>query len=79
METRQNTVRYPYCNAGRTVLGDVVEVVPADDEGAVHFGGDDLASQDTATDGDVASEGALLVCADVREHSSLSNRTDAPM
>lgn len=43
------------------VLGDVVEVVPADDEGTVHLGGDDGAGQDTATDGDETGEGALLV------------------
>lgn len=45
----------------RTVLGDVVEVVPSDDESAGHFGGHNLASQDTATDGHIAGEGALLV------------------
>ena len=45
----------------RTVLGDVVEVVPSDDEGTGHLGGDNTASEDTATDGDVAGEGALLV------------------
>lgn len=44
------------------VLGDVVEVFAADDEGTVHLGGNDGAGQDTATDGDVAGEGALLVC-----------------
>lgn len=44
------------------VLGDEVEILPADDEGAVHLGGDDSAGQDTATDGDEAGEGALLVC-----------------
>lgn len=44
-----------------TVLGDVVEVVPADDDGVLHLGGDDDALQDAATDGDVAGEGALLV------------------
>lgn len=44
------------------VLGDVVEVVAADDEGAVHFGGDDSTSQDTSTDGDKTSERTLLVC-----------------
>lgn len=38
-----------------------MEVVPSDNESAVHFGGDDLASQDTATDGDLTGEGALLV------------------
>ena len=45
----------------RTVFGDVVEVVAADNDGARHLGGNDTASEDTATDGDVASEGALLV------------------
>ena len=45
-----------------TVLADVVEVVPADDDGTLHLTGrDDLSLQDTATDGDVSSEGALLV------------------
>jgi hypothetical protein len=46
------------------VLGDEVEVLAADDEGAVHLGGHDGAGQDTTTDGDEASEGALLVCAE---------------
>lgn len=44
------------------VLGDEVEVLAADDDGTVHLGGDDGAGQDTATDGDETSEGALLVC-----------------
>lgn len=44
------------------VLGDVVEVFTADDNGTVHLGGHDAASQDTATDGDLTDEGALLVC-----------------
>jgi hypothetical protein len=43
------------------VLGDVVEVLAADDDGTVHLGGDNTAGQDTATDGDETSEGALLV------------------
>lgn len=43
------------------VLGDVVEVLATDDDGAVHLGGDDGAGQDTATDGNLAGEGALLV------------------
>lgn len=47
----------------RTVLGDVVEIVPSDDEGTGHLRRDDTASQDTSTDGNVAGEGALLVCA----------------
>lgn len=46
------------------VLGDVVEVFTADDDGTVHLGRDDTAGQDTATDGDQTGEGALLV--DVR-------------
>jgi len=44
------------------VLGDEVKVLAADDQGAVHLGGDDGAGKDTATDGDETSEGALLVC-----------------
>ncbi len=46
------------------VLGDVVEVFAADDDGAVHLGGHNTAGQDTATDGDKTGEGALLVCRD---------------
>lgn len=46
----------------RTVLGDVVEVVAADDEGAGHLGRDDTAGEDAATDRDIARERALLVC-----------------
>lgn len=44
------------------VLGDEVKVLAADDEGTMHLGGDDGTGQDTATDGDLAGEGALLVC-----------------
>jgi len=39
-----------------------VEVLAADDECAVHLGGNDGAGEDTATDGDLAGERALLVC-----------------
>lgn len=46
----------------RTVFGDVVQVVAADDDSTGHLGRDDTASHDTATDGDIAGEGALLVC-----------------
>lgn len=49
------------------VLGDVVEVFTADDDGTVHLGGNNAASQDTATDGDLTDEGALLVCSVVSE------------
>lgn len=44
------------------VLGDVVEVFTADDDGTVHLGRDDTAGKDTTTDGDLADEGTLLVC-----------------
>jgi len=39
-----------------------VEVFTADDQSAVHFGGDDRAGQDTAADADETGEGAFLVC-----------------
>ena len=44
------------------VFGDEVEVLAADDEGAVHFGGDDGAGEDAATDADETGEGTFLVC-----------------
>lgn len=44
------------------VFGDKVEVLAADDQRAVHLGGNDGAGQDTATDRDEPGEGALLVC-----------------
>ena len=44
------------------VFGDEVEIFATDDEGSVHFGRHNSASEDTATDGDFASEGAFLVC-----------------
>ena len=43
------------------VLGDEVQVLTADDAGAVHFGADDGAGEDAAADGDEAGEGAFLV------------------
>lgn len=39
-----------------------MEILAADDDCAVHFGGDDGASENTSADGDEASEGAFLVC-----------------
>ena len=54
------------------VFGDEVEVFSADDEGSVHLGGDDGSGQDTATDGDEAGEGALLVCNESASVSSSS-------
>jgi hypothetical protein len=44
------------------VLGDEVKVFSANDEGAVHLGGNDRSGQDTATDGDETGEWTLLVC-----------------
>ena len=44
------------------VFGDEVEVFAANDKGSVHFGGDDGACKNTATDRDFASERAFLVC-----------------
>lgn len=44
------------------VLGDEVKILSTDDKGAVHLGGYNGSSEDTATDGDLAGEGALLVC-----------------
>ena len=56
------------CGQRLTVLGDVVEVVPTDDKRAGHFGRYDTAGQDAATDGDVASEWALLVCSKLKKY-----------
>jgi hypothetical protein len=47
-----------------SVFGDEVEVFSANDECAVHLGGNDGAGQDTATDGDETGEWALLICDD---------------
>jgi len=43
------------------ILLDVVEVVPPDDNGALHLSRSDEALEDLAADGNVAREGALLV------------------
>ena len=43
------------------VFRDEVEVFAADDQGAMHFGGDDSASKDTASDRHFTSERALFV------------------
>ena len=44
------------------VFWDEMEVLSADDEGSVHLGGNNSTGQDTATDRDITSEWALLVC-----------------
>ena len=43
------------------VLGDKVKVVTTDNDGALHFDGDNSTSEDTSTNADVTSEGTLLV------------------
>ena len=43
------------------VFGNEVEVFAADDEGAMHLGGDHGAGEDAPADGDHASERTLLV------------------
>lgn len=43
------------------VLGDVVEVFTADDEGTVHLGGNNLSGKDTAANAHGTGEGALVV------------------
>lgn len=44
-----------------TVLLNVVQVVPSDDDCSLHLGGHDLTDQDSSSDGNISSEGALLV------------------
>jgi hypothetical protein len=44
-----------------TVLGNVVKVIPAYDDGALHLVGNDLSLENTSADGNVSGEGALLV------------------
>ena len=44
-----------------TVLGNVVQIIPSDNNGSLHLGGDDLSLQNSSTDRNVSSEGALLV------------------
>jgi len=43
------------------ILGDEVEVLSADDQGAMHFGRNDGAGKNTAANGDETGKGALLV------------------
>ena len=43
------------------VFWDEVEVFSADNEGAVHLGGNNSSGQDTTTDGNETGERALLV------------------
>lgn len=47
---------------GRTVFGDVMEVVTADDNSARHLGGDDTPCENATTDGNLTGERTFLVC-----------------
>lgn len=44
-----------------SVLSDVLEIISADDDGSLHFGGDDHTLKNTTTDGNVSGERALLI------------------
>ena len=44
-----------------TVLGDVVQVIPSDDNRSLHFGGNDESLEDASADGHISGKGALLV------------------
>ena len=43
------------------IFGYEVKVFAANDESAVHFGGNNSTGEDTAADGDLSCEGAFLV------------------
>lgn len=44
-----------------TVFGDIVQVVPADDDSAGHLRGDHTAGEDATADRNLTGEGTLLV------------------
>jgi len=44
-----------------TVLLDVMQIVPSDDNSALHFRGDNKSLEDTSSNRDMASKGTLLV------------------
>jgi len=63
------------------VLGNVVKVITADDDGALHLGGDNKTLEDTAANGDVTGEGAFFVDV-VTVNGSLGcfeTKTDGPV
>ena len=61
-----------------TVLGNVVQIIPSDNNGSLHLGGDDLSLQNSSTDRNVSSEGALLIDIGSLDGSfgSLETKTD---
>lgn len=60
------------------VFGDKVKVFSADDQRSVHLGRDDFAGQDTASDRDLAGEGAFLVCKSIMLESILKGKFALP-
>ena len=44
-----------------TILRNVVQIVPSDNDRALHFGGDNHTSQDSSSNGNITCERALLV------------------
>ena len=56
----RSQILMPFLIAG--IFGDEVEVFATNDERAVHFGGDDSASQDTTSDRDFTRKRAFFVC-----------------
>lgn len=61
-----------------TVLLDVMQVVPSNNNCSLHLRRNDLANQNSSTNGDVSSEGALLVHVASLDGSvrSLDSKTD---
>ena len=43
------------------IFGNIMKIISSDDNGPLHFGGDDNTLENFASDGDIAGEGALFV------------------
>jgi hypothetical protein len=46
----------------RTVFGDVMEVVTADNDGTGHLGGDNTPREDATTNGHLTGKWTLFIC-----------------
>ena len=44
-----------------TIFRNIVQIISANNNGSLHFVGDNQALQDTTTDGNVAGEGAPII------------------
>ena len=44
-----------------TVLDNVMQIIPSNDDGSLHLGGDNLSIKDTSSNGNITGKGALLV------------------